>query len=306
VLNAGQLPDAVHQIGRERLGGGAGVAREPEIERCELDTVRIESELDRTALAQRTHEQGRAHDEQQADRHLPDDEGMPEPQPIRWPLRFVLQRGDDVRPRGMKRRHETRQHRRNERQDGREDDDMAIEWQRHIDWQGSAGSSDTSSVVIMRASRRAADAAGREQQRRFREQLTHEPPASGAHGQAHGDLAASRRRSREEHAGDVCAGDDQDERHDPHQQREKGGHRQDVPGNRCRRDEPQALAAILNGILPFERAADRIDLRCCLRARHARFESSAHERPHHFALGEQRRRPMPMGSQTSVSRMLVP
>ena len=56
-----------------------------QIERRELDAVRIEARIDRRRPLQRPHEQAGDDDEQDAERHLRDDEGVAQAQPAGGP-----------------------------------------------------------------------------------------------------------------------------------------------------------------------------------------------------------------------------
>ena len=78
---------------------------------------------------------------------------------------------------------------------------------------------------------------------RFRQQLTHDPPASRAEGHAHGQFAAARGEARHLQVRDVDAGDQQHERHRPEQDQQQRAHR---------------LRAVL---LQADRARERADVR---------------------------------------------
>ena len=120
-------------------------------------------------------------------------------------------------PADAQRRHEADEQRRDERQAEAErhhpgvDHDAAEAWQyglRHERQREADGG-----LREHHAERRAQQ----RQHDRFRQQLTHDPPASGAESHAHGQLAAPGGETRHLQVRDVDAGDEEHERHGPEQ-----------------------------------------------------------------------------------------
>ena len=146
-------------------------------------------------------------------------------------------------PADAQRRHEADQQRRDERQaeaerhHARVDHDAAEAWQRELrhERQRDVDRDLREHHAERRAQQRQHD--------RFRQQLTHDPPASRAEGHADGQFAAARGEARHLQVRDVDAGDQQHERHRPEQDQQQRAHR---------------LRAVL---LQADRARERADVR---------------------------------------------
>ena len=213
MLDVRQCADAIDQLARERRPARRGVAGLQQVNRRELGPTRVEARIGGTGRLQRAHEQAGDDHEQQAERHLRDHERMPEPLPVAR-LRIVLQRGDDVGLRGLKRWRETREDCRDEHEPDGEQQRSTIEAkryrhgerQRRKEWGQKRREAD--------GQHHAGDAAQRAQHQRFGEQLAHQPRPPRADREPHRDFLTTRRRAREQHAGQVGAGDHEHERHD--------------------------------------------------------------------------------------------
>ena len=109
-LHIGELAHAIDEVAREARAGGIGVAGHRQIQRRQLDAVRIEAGIHRAGLLERPHEQSGDDDEQEAERDLRDDERVPHPRTPGRRRRIVFQRRDDVGLRGLEGGSESRQH----------------------------------------------------------------------------------------------------------------------------------------------------------------------------------------------------
>ena len=123
------------------------------------------------------------------------------------------------------RRHEADEQRRHERQaeaerhHARVDDDAAEAWKHELRHERQRDVD--RDLREHHAERRA----HQRQHDRFRQQLTHDPPASRAEGHAYGQFAAARREARHLQVRDVDAGNQQHERHRPEQDQQQRAHR---------------------------------------------------------------------------------
>ena len=112
-LHPGQIADAIDQLSGEARSGRVGISGLRKIDRRELDAVRIETQIDRGGPLERPHEQARADDEHEAERHLAHDKCVPKTQPAREPG-VVSEPRQDIRLRRLKRRRQPRHERRHE------------------------------------------------------------------------------------------------------------------------------------------------------------------------------------------------
>ena len=191
----------------------------------------IESRVRRAGCLECPHEEARDDHQEDADRNLCDDEGMPQTQPRRR-LRVVFQRRNHVGFRCLKRRDETREKRGHEHHPGRKDERAAVERERDVDGKRQRRQERDEHGRQDARHGHAGQTAEHEQHQCLGEQLTNQPRPSGAHGEPHGDFSTPGRRAREQHAGDVRARDDQDERDDGQKQDEKDRDRQSGAGHR--------------------------------------------------------------------------
>jgi hypothetical protein len=110
------------------------------------------------------------------------------------------------------------------------------------------------------AEHQAGGAADAEQHHRLGQQLTDQSAAGGADREPHRDFAPARRRSREQHPGEIDTGNQQHQADDGHQNGQESAHHRDAAGNDRRRPQRQPAVAERVGILARERLADRADL----------------------------------------------
>ena len=187
--------------------------------------MRIESGIQRARPLQRSYEQPGCHDDHEAERHLRNDERVPEPRSASGTLRVVLQRGHDVSLRRLECRCEAREHGCHEREARREGDHAAVERQRDFDRKRQHRKRRGDERRHPPRQQQTGCTREREQQHRFGQQLTHEPRTPRADGQPHGDFPSPSRGTREQDTRDVRARDHQHQRHHSHQQRKEDGHR---------------------------------------------------------------------------------
>ena len=178
--------------------------------------------------------------------------------------RFAAQIGDQAGRRGLQRRQQAGEHARERGDHDRERQHARVDAQieRDIDRQRQLDALQPLHERPRQRDRR--DRAEHAEQRALDEQLLNQAAAAGADRQAHADLAAARRRARQQHAGDVRAGDQQHEADDRHQAGRAD--RQHAAG--LRHEQPHVFGrhrrhlAILVGlrIRGFELPADQRDV----------------------------------------------
>ena len=251
--HARQVLDAIEHAARERLDALGLVVealgqRHPDGLHDAVAPARFEAGRHRRETHEAVNQQARADQEDERHRDLRGDQQRPQPLALTVArrARFAGVQREAFAKRGpadAQRRHEADQQRRDERQaeaerhHARVDHDAAEAWQHELrhERQRDVDRDLREHHAERRAQQRQHD--------RFRQQLTHDPPASGAEGHADGQFAAARGEARHLQVRDVDAGDQQHERHRPEQDQQQRAHR---------------LRAVL---LQADRARERADVR---------------------------------------------
>ena len=231
---------------------------------------RVETDGDALERPETAEHQAGADEQQHCERHLHDDERVPEAlagAAARDALAAVLERVGQIDAQRAERRREAEQHARQERHDGREDEDGDVEPDareaRDVGWVPPRHEPDAG---VRQA--KADDGARRRQHEALGEQLAHHPDPVGAERRAHGHLALARLRAREQQVGDVGAGDEQQEADGTEEQPDRAADgTDDLVGER----EHDRVELHLNRIEPFarHRARDPAQLVGCLPHRRA-------------------------------------
>ena len=197
------------------------------------DTVapaRFEAGRHRRETHEAANQQPRPDQEHERHRDLPGHQQRPQPLALTVArrARFAGVQREAFAERGSadaERRHEADEQRRDERQaeaerhHARVDHNAAEAW--HSELRHERQRDADRDLREHHAERRAEQ----RQHDRFRQQLTHDPPASRTDGHADGQFAATRGEARHLQVGDVAAGDQQHERHRTEQDQQQSAHR---------------------------------------------------------------------------------
>ena len=164
--------------------------------------------------------------------------------------RIGFERGDHFGLRLRERRRQAREHGGDQRKTERERERARVERERHANRQRKRRQQRHQERGHHARNRQARGTAEEKQQHRLDEHLPNQPASSRADRETHGDLLAPRARAGQQHAGHVRARDREHESDQSHQHREKRRNRRAVAGNRRRRDDAQAFAAVLRRETP--------------------------------------------------------
>ena len=175
-------------------------------------------------------QQARADQQDERHRDLPGDQQRPQPLALTVARRARcagVQREAFAKrgPADAQRRHEPDQQRRDERQAEAEHHHAGVDHDAAEAWQHGLRHERQRDVDREPREHHAERRAQQRQHDRFRQQLTHDPPASGAEGHADGQFAAARGEARHLQVRDVDAGDQEHERDGPEQDQQQRAHR---------------------------------------------------------------------------------
>ena len=225
------------------------IAAVPRVHLEHEQVIGSEAERLQPQVHERLREQAGGDHEQERERHLRRDQRLAGQQPERrrHAGRRSLEDRGDAEPRGSQRRQDPAQDTDAETQPRREGDQPAIEPERDRDTVG---------VLVQQRQQRVPDdqregnpggAACAGEEHALGQQLADQPSARRAEREAHRHLRFTGRRTRDHQAGDVCAADQQDCRHDRHQeiQRSRVGVPQRVESPAAGRDVDPAQTAAL-------------------------------------------------------------
>ena len=270
---AGQRADPRYGSIEELIGVLAGVVEQVQIHCVSQEAVGIEPQVHLGRRLHAAHHQCRADEQHDADRDLHHDEGASKSVLAAGPLAFtraVLERSDQVGSGAAERRREAEDQAGGYRQGEGEGDDSAVH--REVPTHGNRAWRPETQQQPAQPDCQAdtTDPAEKREHQALGKQLAHEARFAGAKGQTNGDLAASRRRSRQGHRSDVRTGADQYETdHAEQEGRDRGqiavGHRVDAhAGGRQHTGSPSFIDV---GVLDCKPREDRVHL--CLHLCHA-------------------------------------
>ena len=251
--------------------------RQPDARRQHLRRSIAEIEIDEPQQA--AHEETRAHEQQQRERHLADDEHTASVTARRARRSAGVDRSQDLGRRRARRQEGGRQpdEKRARRREGQDEErDAAREADLGEPGRRRRAEADEH-VAQPEGEEQSQGAADQDDDRVLGDELPHQPGAAGAEGLTNGHLALARRGSRQQEAGDVGAGDRHDQRHRRHQQPQDLSRRSDqifLERNDARR--PAGSRGIGVGKLLRQRHAHGREPGLCLR--HRELWSNAGER----------------------------
>jgi hypothetical protein len=177
----------------------------------------------------------------------------------------------------MQRRRDPRQQRGHERQYGTESEHPEIERERQRDGNGEGRQRREQHSGEHPREHDTSGPADRKEQQRFGRELSYEPAAAGADRDPYGNLAASRRCARQQHAGDVGARNHENQRYERGQQSDERGRDPAQRRWQWRRERDTPVDVLKRaGPVPRQRAADRLQFRGRLRASHVGLQPCAH------------------------------
>src|SRR5688572_26778514 len=181
------------------------------IERREQRLLGLEPEVDRMKISQATQEEAGPDHESQRESDLRDDQAAAQGASRASGLSVgpaFFQRGCEIRPAGAERGEKAEQESRQNGEQRRKPHYAHVGRDIELDI-GSAALHNPKQRSRPKARRQQPEAAAQKpQQQGLRDELTNQPPASGAKSEPHSDLASPSRRPRQEQIGQVRAGDE--------------------------------------------------------------------------------------------------
>lgn len=158
-------------------------------------------------------------DEDEAERDLTDDKRVAKPQTAGYSRRLVFQRRHDVAPRCLNGGREAAQHGCDERESRRKDQHAAIQRERDVQRHRKRRQEPYQKRRERAGEEKTGGSAQHEEDHRLREHLPYEPRTTRPDGDSDGNLAPARAGAGDQQAGQIGAGNDQHERHEPHHER---------------------------------------------------------------------------------------
>ena len=234
-LHAWKILDAIEHAARERLGalGRVGEAfgqRHLDGLHDAVAPARFEAGRDRRETHEAVNQQAGADQKDERHRDLRGDQQRPQPLALTVArrARFAGVQREAFAKRGpadAQRRHEADEQRRDERQAEAERHHACVNHDAAEPWQCELRDERQRDADRELREHHAERRAEQRQYDRFRQQLTHDPPAFRAEGHAHRQFAAPRGEARHLQVRDVDAGDQEHERHRRDQDQQQRAHR---------------------------------------------------------------------------------